>query len=94
MNSIDTLSGVAFGAFLIAVASQGNASKLIDLAKRDKAFLQWAIALAILMYLYSIPELKGPMSALIATSFFGLALMAGDNIAKQGKIFWDSLGGN
>lgn len=92
MNAIDTLAGVAVGAFLLAVAVNGNSPELIELAKRDKAFLKWAIALGILMYLYSIPEIKGPVSLLIFAAFIGLGLTAGSNIAEQGKKFWSSFG--
>lgn len=92
MSALDTLAGVALGGYLLTVAIRGNAKQMIDLAQRDKAFLQWAIALGILVYLYRMPELKGPISLLIAAAFIGLGLMAGDNIVKQGKEFWNSLG--
>lgn len=93
MNTYDTLAGVALGVYLVLVAYNGNTKNMIDLAKRDRAFLQWAIALAILWYLYGIPELRGVVSMLILTSFVGLGLIAGGNIAQQAKIFWSSLKG-
>lgn len=93
MNGLDTLAGISIGAFLLAVAVKGNGNKLIDLAKRDRGYLQWAIAVGILYYLYSVPELKESMGLLIAGSFIGLGLLAGPKIASEGGKFWQSLQG-
>jgi hypothetical protein len=92
MSFLDTIAGIILGAYLLAVAAQGNSGKLIDLAKRDKAFLQWAIAVGILMYLYSIPELKSNVGLIIAGSFIGLGIVKGPVIMDQGSKFWNSLG--
>lgn len=94
MNSLDTLAGISFGGFLLMVAVKGNTPAMFELAKRDKSFLQWAIAVGILMYLYKVPELKGIVSMLILLAFVGLGLIAGDNIIKSGRSFWNSLGSN
>lgn len=93
MNSIDTLAGIVLGVFFLAVAVQGNSSKMIDLAKRDKSFLQWAIALGVLLYLHSIPELKGVMSMLIFISLVGLAITSLGPISQNAQAFWASLKG-
>lgn len=93
MNStLDVLSGAALGAYLIAVAVHGNSSTLLAYATQDKAFLKWALAVAILYWLYGMPELKGPVSLLIAAAFIGLAFTSGANIGAQAKTFWASLG--
>lgn len=93
MNSaLDTLAGVSLGGFLLTVAIKGNTTALIDLAKRDRSFLQWAIAVGVLVYLYKQPALKGVASMLIVLAFVGLGLVSGDNIIKYGKSFWSSLG--
>jgi hypothetical protein len=89
---LDTLAGLILGAFLLAVAVQGNSGKMLDLAKRDKAFLKWAIAVGILMYLYSIPELKDSAGLLIAAAFIGLGIGVGPQIGQQATEFWKSLG--
>jgi chromate transport protein ChrA len=89
---LDTIAGLIIGVFLLTVAVKGNTKEMMALAKRDKAFLQWAIAVGILVYLYSIPSLKSTMGLLIAAAFIGLGLMAGDKIFAEGKKFWDSLG--
>lgn len=94
MNAMDTLAGVSFGFYLLMVVIKGNSKAMVELAYRDRGFLQWAIALGILWYLYGIPELKGPVSMLILAAFIGLGLIAGDNIIKQGSAFFNSLGGN
>ena len=92
MTFLDTLSGFLIGTFLLTVAVKGNSAALIEKATRDKAFLQWAIAVAILVYLYSIPELKKSMGMVIAAAFIGLGLVAGDRIISDGAKFWQSLG--
>lgn len=92
MNALDTLAGVSLGFYILTVAVRGNVSEAIELANRDKSFLQWAIALAILMYLYDVPQLQGVASMLILCAFIGLGLIAGDNIIKSTKEFWSSLG--
>lgn len=92
MKALDTLAGVSFGIYILVIAVRGNTKDAIELAKRDKGFLQWAIALAILMYLYDVPELQGVVSMLILCAFIGLGLIAGDNIIKSTKEFWSQLG--
>lgn len=94
MNIMDTLAGVSMGLYLLIVVVKGNTKDMLALASRDRGFLQWAIALGILWYLYSIPELRGPVSMLILAAFIGLGLMAGPNIIEQTKLFWSQLGGN
>ena len=93
MNGLDSFAGIALGAFLLTVAVNGKTDTMLELAKRDKAFLQWAIALGILFYLYEIPELKGAMSMLILMAFIGLGITAGTQITENAKTFWNSIGG-
>jgi len=92
-DSLDVASGVALGVFLITVVVKGNSKALVTLAERDKSFLKWAIALGVLFYLRGIGALKGPITELIAASFIGLFLVAGDKIIPQAKSFWQSIGG-
>ena len=53
MSALDTIAGVAVGAYLVAVAVNGNSAALIDQAKKDKAFLKWGW----LDFISSIPML-------------------------------------
>ena len=89
---LDTIAGSAFGLFLLSVALKGNAGDMIALAKRDRAFLQWAVAVGILVYLHGIPELQGPVRWLIVLAFMGLLLTKGEDIKKNVVSFWGSLG--
>lgn len=92
MNStLDILSGTALGAYLVSVVVHGNSGALLTQAESDKAFLKWAIAVAILYWLYGMPELKGPVALLITTAFIGLAFTTGNNIAASAQSFWNSL---
>ena len=92
-DSLDVLSGVGVGVFLLMVVVKGNSPQLVALAERDKAFLKWAIAIGILFYLRNVKVLNGPVTELIAASFIGLFLIAGDKIIPQVKSFWQSIGG-
>lgn len=91
---LDTLSGVLIGLYLLSVAVKGNTTDLIAQAKKDKAFLQWGVAVAILVYLHGIPEFKGPVRTIIIIAFFGLFLSQSENIQKNVGLFWKQLGGN
>lgn len=92
-DSLDVLSGIAVGAFLLIVVVRGNSTQLVSLAERDKAFLKWAVAVGILFYLRGVNALSGPVTLLITAAFVGLFLIAGDNIIPQAKSFWNSIGG-
>jgi hypothetical protein len=92
-DSLDVVSGIALGVFLLTVVVKGNSPKLVELALRDKGFLKWAIAVGILFYLKGVKQLDGPVTLLIAAAFIGLFLIAGDNIIPQAKSFWNSIGG-
>lgn len=89
---LDTLSGLLVGAFLLTVAVRGKSSDMVALAKEDRAFLQWAIAVGILLWLYNVPELRGILGTLIAAAFIGLFLTKGPTIAAQASAFWKSIG--
>jgi hypothetical protein len=89
---LDTLAGIVIGVFLLTVASKGKTSEMIALAKRDKAFLQWALAVGILVYLRGFPALAGPVKWLIGMAFLGLFLSKYQDIEKNARTFWDSLG--
>lgn len=91
-DSLDVLSGIAVGVFLLMVAVKGNSQQLVALAKRDKAFLKWAVAVGILFYLRGVKVLNGPMTELIAAAFIGLFLITGSKIIPQVQSFWKSIG--
>ena len=91
MNTLDLIASIVIGAYLIGVVVKGNTKNLLTLAKRDRAFLKWAVALAILWYLYGIPELRGPVSLLIFAAI--LAFFMGNLSAIQGGVgmLWGKL---
>lgn len=90
---LDSIAGVAMGIFLLTVASKGKTGAMIDLVKRDRAFLQWAVALGILLYLHGIPELAGPVKWLIVLALIGLFLSKSDTIKENLTLFWQQIGG-
>ena len=90
---LDTLSGVVIGLYLLSVVIKGNTGDMVKLAKRDKAFLQWAVAVGILMYLHGVPELRGPVRTIIVLAFFGLFLSKSEAIKENVGLFWNQLGG-
>lgn len=92
MNSLDLIASLVIGSYLIGAVVRGNTGPLLELAKRDKAFLKWAIAVAALYYLYGIPELQGAASLLIFAAFLGMVLVNFTNIKSGMSTFWNSLG--
>ena len=94
MSALDTLSGVAVGTYLIAVAINGNSQALIEQAKKDRGFLKWAAAVGILAYVYSIPGMSEPVAMIIFIAFLALFLENGTKITTQASSFWATLGGN
>lgn len=93
-DTLDVISGIAVGAFLLTVVVKGNSNALVQQAIADKAFVKWAIAIGILFYLRDVPDLKGPVTLLITAALIGLFLIAGGNIIPQAKSFWQSIGGS
>ena len=91
MSALDTIAGISFGGYLIAVAVNGNTAQLIETAKRDKGFLKWAIAVAILIYIYRLPGMAKPFTSIIFITFLGLFLQNGTKITEQGEKFWHLL---
>lgn len=91
MNGLDTTAGIILGAYLIAVAVNGNSGLLLTYAQRDKAFLAWAVAVGVIYYLHTIPELKGPVSILIAMAFVGFGINAGVKFQDNIKNIWATI---
>lgn len=91
MQGLNIISGIFISLFMITAAVKGNADQLIFLAKRDKAFLKWAFAVAVLSYLYSRKELRGAAQYLIGAAFLGLFLTAGSKIFESSKEAWKLL---
>lgn len=92
MNTIDVIAGAAVGGFLLTTAVNGNTGKLFYLAKRDKAFLKWGVAVSILGYLYTLPNLHQAVGMIIAMAFLGLFLIKGSAISSGIDNFWKFLG--
>lgn len=91
MSALDTLAGIAVGGFLVTVAINGNSNALIEQAKKDRAFLKWAVAVGIAFYAYKIPGMAEPVTLIIAAAFFALFLKNGTKISEQANVFWSSL---
>jgi hypothetical protein len=94
MSALDTIAGVGAGCYLLAVAVNGNSKALIETAKRDKGFIKWAIAVAILLYAMRYKQMAEPVAMIIATAFLGLFLKNGTKIAEQANSFWRTLDSN
>jgi hypothetical protein len=93
MSALDTLSGIAIGTYCVAVAINGNSKALIDQAKKDRAFLKWAVAVGVLGYVYSMPGMAEPIALIIFIAFLGLFLQNGTKITTEATRFWATLGG-
>lgn len=93
MSALDTIAGCAIGTYLVSVAINGNSQALIDQAKKSKGFLKWAVAVGILAYAYSMPDMAEPISIIIGVAFLALFLQNGTKISAQADKFWSMLGG-
>lgn len=93
MSALDTIAGVAVGGYLIAVAVNGNGEAFISQAKKDRAFLKWAVAVAILVYAYKAPGMAEPITLIIGIAFLALFLKNGEKISTEAVKFWNSLNG-
>ena len=91
MNNIDGLSGILVGLYLLTVTVRGNGRKFIDLLARDKAFIKWALALAVLTWMYNYPALHGPASYLIALAIIGLVITHISELQKNFSDLWSKL---
>lgn len=92
MSALDTIAGIAVGGFLISVAVNGNSAAMIAQAKKDKAFLRWAIAVGVLSYAYKFPGMAEPVTLVIFIAFLALFIKNGDKIATGMSDFWQTLG--
>lgn len=93
MASLDTIAGLAVGGFLVSVALHGNSDALIAQAKKDRAFIKWAIAVGIAAYAYKLPGAAAPVTLIITAAFLAMFLKNGTQIAEQADLFWKSLSG-
>lgn len=91
MSALDTVAGIAVGVYLVAVAVNGNSTALIEQAQKDKAFLKWAVAVAIAFYALKVPGMAEPAALIIFAAFFALFLQNGSKITGQAQAFWESL---
>jgi len=92
MSFFDVIAGLVVGSYLLTVAVKGNTAKLFETAREDKAFLQWALAVALLAYLYRVQELRGIVSLLIVAAFVGFGLKNYKSIEDGAGKFWLELG--
>jgi len=92
MNSdFNALAGILIGAFLIKVSTAGKSKEMMTLAVRDKAFLKWFIAIVILMYIRSFPQLHKIGSELIGAAFLGFLLLNITTIKTELSKVWSNL---
>jgi chromate transport protein ChrA len=91
MKALDAIAAIAVGVYLVAVAVNGNSAALIAQAEKDKAFLKWAVAVAIAFYAMKAPGMAEPVSLIIMAAFFALFVSNGTKITEQAQAFWNSL---
>jgi predicted metal-binding membrane protein len=78
MQNLNYFFGTAFGVYLIAVVYHGNGEKLIALLAGQKAFVKWAAALAILMFIEK--QTKSPIAGgFVYAAIVAMLLSAAEN---------------
>lgn len=91
MSALDLIAGLIVGGYLVGVVVRGNTGELIELAKRDKAFLKWAIAIAALFYLRQFAGTQGIIDGLISAAIVGFLLANITAIKKNASEIWTTI---
>ncbi len=92
MQGLNTIGSLIAGGFILTVVVNGNTKKMIELAKRDKAFLKWFIAVLILLYFQKSKILGKDFTLIITMAFIGLFVSQGKKISDGFEKFWSYLG--
>lgn len=90
MNSLDLISGLIIGGYLVTVVSRGGTADLIKLAQRDKGFIKWAIALAVLFYIRQFQDTTGIVDGLISAGIFAFLIYNVGAIQQNAQEIWAS----
>lgn len=88
MTALDLIAGLIIGGYLIGAVSRGKTGDLIALAKRDADFLKWAIALAALFYVRTLPDIGGIATALTGAAILGFLLYNIGPIQSNATALW------
>lgn len=91
MKGLDLIAGVIIGGYLITVVTKGGTADLIKLAQRDKGFLKWAIALAVLFYLRDLPDASGIIDGLISAGIFAFLIGNVGEIQTNARELWAAI---
>lgn len=91
MSALDLIAGLFIGGYMVGAVARGKTPDLIALAKRDADFLKWAIALAVLFYLRSLPDVSGIATALTTAAILGMLISNIPQIQSNATALWAKL---
>lgn len=93
MGTANGVAAIALGAYLLVVVAQGNARALFALIKQETGFIKWGVAVAILWWLSTRPEMGELGAGLLAIVILGLAIkIANDPTILSGvTAAWNAL---
>lgn len=74
MGTANGIAALALGAYLLVVVARGNAGQLYTLIKSEAGFIKWGVAVTIVWYLSTRPEMGELGTGLIAIAALGLAI--------------------
>jgi hypothetical protein len=81
-----------YGVYLIAVGVKGNTSTLVaDLESDFPGFVPWLIVVIVLVSLYDVPELKGPVEAFAVLAALTLLVSQKSKIIPQFEAFYQAI---
>ena len=85
------IASLIIGAFVVKVATAGNAKRMSELAVEEKGFVKWFLALAVLMYIKNVPALSKIGGELVFMALLGFTITALPNLQSEIKTFWSNL---
>lgn len=80
-QSANGIIALAIGAYILVCVARGNGQALWTLIKNEGGFIKWGVAVSILWWLATRPELGDVGTGLITVTILGLAIRAANDPA-------------
>lgn len=90
------IAGIALGAYLLAVAYQGNATNLLHAVEQERGYIKWGVAALLLYWAWENDKLRPFVAPLVIVAVIANLTKIGSNgeltnVQKGLKTLWDTL---